>query len=259
MALLEPRRYGWIPSTPDQNDAGYALAISLLDVRPAPFSDLREYSPGIYDQGPVGSCVGNGVSRAHDMARRKQGLPWMNPSRLMLYYGGREMEGSIEYDNGTAIRDVMKVLAKQGVCPESMWPYIPEKFADRPTPECYLEALKNQSLSYHSVAQNRFQLHIALTAGFPVVFGFSVYPSFETEEVAKTGVAQMPGWREKVLGGHCVVIVGHDDRVQRYTCANSWGVKWGDQGYFTIPYDYVENRNLAADFWALKLVEDGGG
>ena len=33
------------------------------------------------------------------------------------------------------LRDGMKTLAKQGVCPETMWPYVLSQFATKPTPE----------------------------------------------------------------------------------------------------------------------------
>lgn len=31
---------------------------------------------------------------------------------------------------------------------------------------------------------------------------------------------------------------------------NSWGIKWGRAGYFTMPYEYPET--LAADFWTIR-------
>ena len=36
-----------------------------------------------------------------------------------------------------------------------------------------------------------------LADGFPFVFGFTVYESFESAEVARTGVLQMPKPEEK--------------------------------------------------------------
>ena len=46
-----------------------------------------------------------------------------------------------------------------------------------------------------------------LAAGYPFVFGFTVYESFESEAVAKTGKVPMPGSGEKALGGHAVFVV----------------------------------------------------
>jgi C1A family cysteine protease len=86
------------------------------------------------------------------------------------------------------------------------------------------------------------------------VFGFTVYESFEGDAVAKTGEVSMPGPSEKVLGGHAVVAVGYDDSTQRFIVRNSWGPGWGMGGYFTIPYAYLTDSNLADDFWTVRLV-----
>jgi len=52
-----------------------------------------------------------------------------------------------------------------------------------------------------------------------------------------------------------VLAVGYIDRQQRFICRNSWGPRWGMQGYFTIPYTYLMDEYLAADFWTIQLVE----
>jgi C1A family cysteine protease len=65
----------------------------------------------------------------------------------------------------------------------------------------------------------------------------------------------MPKAKEKLLGGHAVMAVGYNDITQRFIVRNSWGIDWGKKGYFTIPYAYLTNRNLADDFWCISKVE----
>lgn len=91
-----------------------------------------------------------------------------------------------------------------------------------------------------------------LFSGYPFCFGFSVYESFESETVAKSGVVNMPTLDEQMLGGHAVCAVGYSDLLQRFTVRNSWGTDWGMKGYFSIPYSYLTNRDLSDDFWTIR-------
>ena len=94
-----------------------------------------------------------------------------------------------------------------------------------------------------------------LADGLPIVIGFVVYQSFESDAVTNTGVVPMPGHHEKKLGGHCVVVVGYDDSQSRFILRNSWGTGWGMQGYFTMPYAYLTNPRLSSDFWMATQTE----
>lgn len=95
-------------------------------------------------------------------------------------------------------------------------------------------------------------MRACLASGFPFVFGFTVYDAFDTPAVAKSGVLNLPKAKERPLGGHAVMAVGYDDTVKRFTVRNSWGPDWGRKGYFTMPYDYLADRNLSDDFWTVR-------
>ena len=79
--------------------------------------------------------------------------------------------------------------------------------------------------------------------------------NFESKEVTQTGVVPIPGPKERELGGHAVLAIGYDDSQGRFIVRNSWGQKWGDKGYFTMPYDYLTTPDLSDDFWVIKIVE----
>lgn len=106
------------------------------------------------------------------------------------------------------------------------------------------------------MTQSLPQFKGCLAHNYPFVFGFTVYDSFESPAVAKTGVMPMPGPAEKVQGGHAVLAVGYDEKLQRFIIRNSWGSGWGQMGYFTMPYAYITQSNLADDFWTIRVVED---
>ena len=42
-------------------------------------------------------------------------------------------------------------------------------------------------------------------------------------------------------------------QLKNFFIQNSWGTDVGKQGYFTIPYKYVLDPNLASDFWVFTL------
>jgi C1A family cysteine protease len=165
------------------------------------------------------------------------------------------MEGTIDTDSGAMIRDGMKSVAKVGVCAEDTWAYDISKFTEKPPTKAYTEAKKHQALLYKRIIPTLHQLQGALAAGYPVVFGFSVYESFMSADVAKTGEVPLPPRNEQMIGGHAVVAVGYDDKIQRFIVRNSWGKSWGKKGYCTMPYGYLTDPQLARDFWSIYTVE----
>jgi C1A family cysteine protease len=245
-------RYGWVPDLPDQRDFAFEPDVRLLAALPARV-DLRSQQGPIRDQGELGSCtsfaIGGALEEAMILAKR-----WWQiaPSHLFIYYGERKIEDSIEQDAGAMIRDGMKVVAKVGVPPETDWPYDVARFAEKPPPAAYADAATLRVTAYKRVTHTLQSLKACLAAGRSFVFGFTVYDSFESSAVAKSGMVPMPGRGEKVLGGHAVRAVGYDDALQRFIVPNQWGEGWGDHGYCYMPYAYVASRRLASDFWTVE-------
>jgi len=254
---MKIQRYGWVPDLPDQRDHTYAAPAQFLMALPTK-EDLTPNCPPVYDQGQLGSCTANAIGAAIEFEQMKQKSKAFVPSRLFIYYNERALEGTINSDSGAQIRDGMKVVAKQGAPPEDPdWPYDITKFKDKPSPKAYQDAAKHQVMQYQRVSRTLNQYKACLAAGYPFVFGFTVYDSFESAQVAHTGVLNMPQPGEQVAGGHAVMAVGYDDRTQRFIIRNSWGDSWGMKGYFTMPYQYLMEPNLSDDFWTIRLVEAG--
>lgn len=247
--------YGWLPDFPDQRDFLYAAPMAVLRVLPAK-ANLRRQCPPVYDQGALGSCTANAIGAAHHFEQlRQQAAHAFLPSRLFIYYNERVLEHTVNEDAGAQIRDGIKSVVKQGVCPETQWPYVIAQFTRKPSPACYEEALEHQVLSYRRLQPLLAQMKGCLASGFPFIFGFSVYESFESPTVARTGRVPLPQSGERVLGGHAVLAVGYDDAIQCFTVRNSWGATWGAKGYCYMPYAYLTDPNLASDFWTIRMVE----
>jgi C1A family cysteine protease len=207
-----------------------------------------------YDQGPIGSCTANAIAGAIEFDRMKQKLSDFVPSRLFIYYNERVIEGTVGIDSGAMIRDGIKSVASQGVCPEAEWPYVISKFTRKPPAKAYKDAKLDRAVQYQSIVQDINQMKGCLASGYPFIFGFTVYESFESPEVARTGHAPMPRFGERAVGGHAVMAVGYDDARQWFVVRNSWGAGWGMKGYFTMPYAYLLQGGLSQDFWTIRLI-----
>jgi C1A family cysteine protease len=251
--MTSSRHYGWFHDSPDARDHLFAAEPETLVSLPSS-ADLRPLCPPVYDQGRLGSCTANAIAAAVEFDLKKQGLADFVPSRLFIYYGEREIEGTIGEDAGAELRDGIKAVATLGVCPETAWPYDIARFAEKPPQAAYDAALKDKAVSYARVPQGKRHMKACLAAGYPFAIGFTVYESFESAAVARTGVVPMPTWREEVMGGHAVLVVGYDDAAERFIARNSWNSSWGQDGYFTVPYHYFANPSLASDLWTVRLV-----
>lgn len=244
---------GCIADTPDERDLKFQTSLVYYDAQGVPlptvvFLDgLRRAIP-ILDQGNIGSCVAHGARTAFDalFVDKKEIGFW--PSRLFIYYTGRSIEHTRDYDSGLQVRDGLKALVDVGVPDEDLWPYHTDMFTAHPPHEAYKNAFLpgHQGHAYHRLSSSILEIQRAIVAGLPVVIGFSVYTSFFG--TPSSGI--MPATSGRMEGGHCVTIEGYDDIKEQVICRNSWGDRWGAQGYFYMPYDFLTSENVY-DLWVL--------
>jgi C1A family cysteine protease len=168
----------------------------------------------------------------------------------------------------------MKAMALFGVPPERYWTYEEDKVDEEPPSFCYSYAQNFQALKYFRLDYADMptevllaQIKAVLAAGFPCMFGFTVYTSAYEKVNIDQGYIPFPSVeKDRVVGGHAVVAMGYDD-LQNISCTdrtgishgaflirNSWGTDWGKEGYGWIPYDYVL-QGLTRDWWSLLKSE----
>ena len=246
-------RYGWTPDIPDQRDFLHAAPPAFQKNLPA-LADWTAQCPPVYDQGQLGSCTANAIAGAIAFDQRKEQAATFMPSRLFIYYNERVIEGTTDSESGAQIRDGIKTVAAQGACHETLWPYVAGKFAQPPPKDCYGDAQAHKVVLYQRVAQTLGAMRGCLASGYPFVFGFTVYESFESDGTTATGIVPMPQSDESVIGGHAVMAVGYDDHGAQFIVRNSWGADWGLKGYCRMPYAYLTQAGLATDFWTIRTV-----
>ncbi len=202
-----------------------------------------------------GNCTANAIAAAMEFDAISQGVKEVfTPSRLFVYYNERVMTNTQGQDSGGQIRDGIKSIAKQGDCPEVHWPYLAKMVTQEPAKGCYTRAKSFTALEYQRMGHNLDHMKACLASGYPFVFGFVVYSSFEGSAVKQSGHLGLPKKGEKMVGLHAVVACGYDDAKRWFIVRNSWGRQWGLEGYFTMPYEYLLDPKLSHDFWTIRVV-----
>lgn len=233
--------YGWKPSLPDHRD----LVVDLAQLKVLDEVDPRHNMPQPYDQGQLGSCTGNAIAAAVEYNNILDYKDFGTPSRLDIYYGERRYEGTVDQDSGAYGRDGFKYARNVGVIPEKDWPYDIRKFAQAPPADV---ANRHKIGTYRSVYRSINSIKKVLSNNQTVAFGFSVYESFESQEVANTGIMPYPSATERQLGGHEVLAVGYLRSEPHYVLVrNSWGTNWGLGGYFLMPWTVLLDHNMSGD------------
>lgn len=274
---LSQFKFGWIRDLPDCRDLHFKAApkaLRMAALKPV-CDDIRPLIKSVpcYDQGGIGSCTGNMGAAAVIVQQARQGRQLVTPSRLALYYDARALHGWQNQDTGAYIRDIFKVLAKQGAGAEALWPYKESKFKTKPPASYYDKADDQNGLKYERVQQSIGQMKAVLASGGDICLGFTVYESMGDAGI--DGIVNPPGPGERAQGGHAVFVLGYTNDLKAvhsrgsklklpsfakhvkdwFIVRNSWSPKWGDNGYFYMPADYLTNSNLAADLWRLQLLE----
>ncbi|MDB5096775.1 MAG: cysteine protease [Cyanobacteria bacterium RYN_339] len=212
--------------------------------------DLRSLCTPIADQGQLGSCTAFAMGKGmREMIANKNGEDKTPVSPMFLYYEERVLEDSIDYDSGATMADGMQVLTDTGVAKEASCPYDIAHFTDKPSAAAYAEA---GAMKIHD-STNISGLEDTKTAvnnGQSVAIGFRVYDSFR--KIGKDGMMPVPKPGEGVLGGHAVLVVGYDDAKKVLIVRNSWGAKWGDAGYFYMPYEVAGSAQVMDSWTASK-------
>lgn len=213
--------------------------------------DMRSMASGIQSQRELGSCTAQAIVSAYEiLLKNEHPDKFVDLSPLFVYYNSRYVEGTINEDAGAYLRDALKAVDHYGICEESAWPYDINKFTFRPPPEAYQNAKKYRIKRYKRLT-NLDNILDSLSSRHPVVTGIMVYSGFE-RITGENPVLPMPSDTDTELGAHAILLVGYDLSKQQVLAQNSFGSTWGQNGYFWIPFDYI-NQELT-DAWIFDIL-----
>lgn len=259
--------YGWnkpkgTTTAKSFGDSGEVVVTVIPDT-----IDLRSKCPPIRNQGSQGSCTGFSSASAVTFQRMAQGeLP--NPPGDMqvaspeyIYSLTRKTEGTFPSDVGASIADTVVTIEQEGSCAELYMVYDQNIYNQLPSALAIADGQKKKAIQYSVINNNDLNLvDLALSNGYTVLIGITVYSSFEGPIPASNGIIPYPNMQtESVLGGHAIEIIGKIPvpgipNKRRYPFKNSWGPSWGDKGYGYLDEDYLKNPNLSSDWHVIKLM-----
>lgn len=218
------------------------LSTLQKDCLPSSF-DLRQFAGTIENQLTTGSCVANATVSLFEILLAMRGT-WVDLSRLYIYYYGREARGIEDIDGGMGVTDGIFATDDHGICEEPAWPFIVENVNLEPSQESQLLAEERKGVGYYfflllDELDTIKNIKLALTRGYPVLFGLKLAESFYDLDGAIAlhdyeGVTVA----DPTIGNHGMIVVAFDNKLNggSVIVENSWSTDFGDAGYCAIPY-----------------------
>ena len=189
-----------------------------------------DYTTTIKDQSPAPTCEAYALCASLEtlMQYKLDELyePDLSDCHLYFYAGGTIKKGYVN------LIDAANYLVDIGVPDEGCFPDHHRGF-DYPFES--LEGWENRTVritEWDWVTQDVESIKTALINHGPLIICIYVWEDFFTY---KGGVYKHE-WGERV-GGHVVTIVGYNDNNNCWIVKNSWGKKWGEDGWFRMAYD----------------------
>lgn len=217
------------------------------------YEKFPEYFPELTEQGDIDACVPHCISTVYYYNTFKQGNHLnFGISRLFLYYNVRKIYNEMSDDAGSRIIDCIKILKKTGVPPEMLHPYHEKFLYKKPNELSNRLAKYCKLLGFKELKRNEIKNN--LLENNPVICGIKIFENFNNKNTVSSGQVILPEKNEVLLGGHSIVIVGYDDKKKNYIFVNSWGKSWGNDGIGYIPYEYLNNVELADEFFILTKI-----
>lgn len=202
--------------------------------------DLRQYFTPVKNQGTLGVCSAFAMVGIYEYILRKNKKQDNDLSEAFVYYNVRRMTENVGNDSGSSLYNVVVTMGTEGVCAEHYCPYTEQADMPQPSAEAYEDALGRKIVKALNVKKDIQHIKSAVAEGYPVAVSLKLFESFDPV----AGFISRPTEEEiasNQSGNHAMVVCGYSDEEKIFIVRNSWGMKFGDQGYCYIPYSYFED------------------
>lgn len=215
--------------------------------------DIRNGFSVIRNQGNQASCVSFSLVSIIEYYLNSR-LNKKDFSESFLYYNARAITNETEKDEGVAIEYALQSLKENGVCVEELCPYDEKTYNRKPSEDAYKDANSRRINGAQKVNNCINDIKCALSEGSPIIGSFRVFKSLEHNT---DGFVLLPTDEELTESPkyHAMVICGYNDANKYFIVRNSWGKKFGHNGYCYIPYSYVRDSNLTRGLYLVKMDE----
>ena len=224
-------------------------------VKPLLAVDLRPSFTDVKNQGTVGSCAHFAITAIYEYLLKKNKAENPDLSERFVYY--QTNVETQKKEDGSSIKEVIDTIARTGICNESDCPYDIDKMSERPSEEAYSKAQMHKIVEAKMVNVNHHDITAALSQGYPLAVSLNLFNSFGT---GYKGYEFLPSKEEMEAGEpahHAMVIVGYNEEEHVYIVRNSWGTKFGDNGYCYMPFSYIDNPDLNNYCCIITKTDDG--
>jgi hypothetical protein len=205
-------------------------------------SDLRAKFGEARDQGARPTCLAFATSDAHSF---EMGTPWNPLSCEYLFFHAKKNDGTSP-KRGTNLTAISAALKMEGQPHEGEWPYLSELPADLSTwlPPATASVLNRADVTrIHKPSVD--DIWGRLESCEPVIIGMTLSDAFyavDAEGIVDSDEPVQTARKHALV----VVAVGNRNTDRLYLVRNSWGEKWGLNGYAWLSERYLKPRLIVA-------------
>ncbi len=242
---------------PDPKDERDLIKVPLSAQEYKPINLAKEYNIEVRNQRQTNSCSGYagtiGLEILAAKLSEKAKAKWkIKLSALELYWQARWDKNR---DEGAFMRDLMKAMNKHGSVDHRYWTDIDSVF-HRPPNLDHTSRFKIRSTYERILSGNSKTVEDCIKTlsveKLPIWIGMQMH-DLETRKAGQGSVYRVPSDRDKPTGGHAMTIVGWEYRDGEvvFIVQNSWGDRWGKDGFFHLSKDVFERWEYIFDLWTV--------